>query len=81
MIKDTSQANTKEDIIALILPGLLTQIPSNNLDKIGERILLEERIQRQVVLQDLLDIIILINYSPSKNRISQIEYRNAVYKP
>jgi hypothetical protein len=80
MIKNINRATIKEEIIEIIHPSVLAQIAAPDLNKIAERILLDEKIIRQEAMKDPLDVALSVNYSPTLNQITRIDYGGEIYK-
>ncbi|WP_442589687.1 hypothetical protein ACSBL2_00350 [Pedobacter sp. AW31-3R] len=80
MIRDINSAQTEEDIISIIDPAILAQIPAEDLKVIAANILLEERYHRNEVVLFPFEVVALRIYSLTSNQITQIEYQDAVYK-
>lgn len=75
-----SKANTIEDVIRLIHPNILNQIPQNILNIIAQNILDVERYFRGELFLRPGDFTASRIYNPIADEITQIDYQDTSYK-
>jgi hypothetical protein len=74
-----NNAKTKQDIIVLIHPALISIIPTNQLDKIAQAILTKLLVEKQQAIPDRLDVPINYIYNSSDEKLTRIEIEDAIY--
>lgn len=80
MVSNIAKATTKEEIIELIHPELLKQLPAVKVDDIALNILLVENYFKGTQHLRPEDVKATRIYSHALNQITQIDYDGASYK-
>jgi hypothetical protein len=80
MIKKITQAQTAQDIIEIMHPKLVKEIPVGDLERIAQNIMLAEKHFKGEHFMKPEDMIATRIYSKSLNQITQIDHNRNSYK-